>query len=101
MHIFSYRKKLINLLGFYILGTTTVLPTANDVPSAYQQFLEHTTAMLQPMHANLNRGTLPPPPPGLLGWPTGPALPSALPQPLEEVNGEWLNRILYILYLII
>lgn len=46
--------------------------------------------MLQPaMHANLNRGTLPPPPPGLLGWPTGPALPAALPQPLEEVNGEY------------
>jgi len=47
--------------------------------------------MLQPMHANLNRGTLPPPPPGLLGWPTGPALPTALPQPLEEVNGERTN----------
>ncbi|XP_012054721.1 PREDICTED: homeobox protein Nkx-2.2a-like [Atta cephalotes] len=69
-----------------VQGTTTVLPTATDMPSAYQQFLEHTTAMLQPMHANLNRGTLPPPPPGLLGWPTGPALPTTLPQPLEEVN---------------
>ncbi|XP_011631215.1 homeobox protein Nkx-2.2a-like isoform X1 [Pogonomyrmex barbatus] len=68
-------------------GATTVLPTATDMPSAYQQILEQTTAMLQPaMHANLNRGTLPPPPPGLLGWPTGPALPTALPQPLEEVN---------------
>lgn len=71
-----------------VQGSTTVLPTANDVPSAYQQFLEHTTAMLQPaMHANLNRGTLPPPPPALLGWPSGPtALPTMLPQPLEEVN---------------
>ncbi|XP_066600704.1 homeobox protein Nkx-2.2-like isoform X2 [Prorops nasuta] len=69
-------------------GGTTVLPGSNDVPSAYQQFLEHTTAMLQPaMHANLNRGSLPPPPPGLLGWPTGPALPTTLPQPMEEVNG--------------
>ncbi|XP_072764957.1 uncharacterized protein [Anoplolepis gracilipes] len=69
-------------------GATTILPTASDVPLAYQQFLEHTTAMLQPaMHANLNRGTLPPPPPGLLGWPAGPALPTALSQPLvEEVN---------------
>lgn len=74
------------------------MPTVNDVPSAYQQFLEHTTAMLQPMHANLNRGTLPPPPPGLL-WPTGPALSTALPQPLEEVNGERTNTI--ILYLIV
>lgn len=54
--------------------------------------------MLQPMHANLNRGTLPPPPPGLL-WPTGPALPTSLPQPLEEVNGERTNTI--ILYLIV
>lgn len=54
--------------------------------------------MLQPMHANLNRGTLPPPPPGLL-WPAGPALPTALPQPLEEVNGEWTNTI--ILHIII
>ncbi|CAL1681810.1 unnamed protein product [Lasius platythorax] len=70
-----------------VQGATTVLPTASDVPLAYQQFLEHTTAMLQPMHANLNRGTLPPPPPGLLGWPAGPALPAALSQPLvEEVN---------------
>lgn len=51
--------------------------------------------MLQPMHANLNRGTLPPPPPGLL-WPTGPALPTALPQPLEEVNGEQTNYSLII-----
>ncbi|KAL6428876.1 homeobox protein Nkx-2.5-like isoform X1 [Cataglyphis hispanica] len=69
-------------------GATTVLPTASDVPLSYQQFLEHTTAMLQPaMHANLNRNTLPPPPPGLLGWPAGPALPTALSQPLvEEVN---------------
>lgn len=54
--------------------------------------------MLQPMHANLNRGTLPPPPPGLL-WPTGPALSTTLPQPLEEVNGERTNTI--ILYLIV
>jgi len=67
------------------------------MPSAYQQFLEHTTAMLQPMHANLNRGTLPPPPPGLLGWPTGPALPTTLPQPLEEVNGERNTIILYLI----
>ncbi|XP_020287654.1 thyroid transcription factor 1-like isoform X2 [Pseudomyrmex gracilis] len=68
-------------------GAATVLPSAADVPTAYQQFLEHTTAMLQPaMHGNLNRSTLPPPPPGLLGWPTGPALPTAIPQPLEEVN---------------
>ncbi|GAB1859546.1 Homeobox protein Nkx-2.2a [Camponotus japonicus] len=68
-------------------GATTVLPMANDMPLAYQQFLEHTTAMLQPMHPNLNRGTLPPPPPGLLGWPAGPALPTTLSQPLvEEVN---------------
>ncbi|XP_033304524.1 homeobox protein XENK-2-like isoform X3 [Bombus bifarius] len=51
------------------------------------KFFEHTTAMLQPaIYANLNRGTLPPPPPGLLGWPTGPTLPTTLPQPLEEVN---------------
>lgn len=75
----------------HVIGSTTVLPTANDVPSAYQQFLEHTTAaMLQPaMHANLNRGSLPPPPPALLGWPSGPtALPTTLPQPLEEVNSK-------------
>ncbi|KAI4488262.1 hypothetical protein M0804_005110 [Polistes exclamans] len=71
-----------------VQGSTTVLPTANEVPLAYQQFLEHTTAMLQPMHVNLNRGNLPPPPPGLLSWPSGPttALPTTLPQPLEEVN---------------
>lgn len=55
--------------------------------------------MLQPMHANLNRGALPPPPPGLLGWPTGPTLSTTLPQPLEEVNGERTNTI--ILYLIV
>ncbi|XP_046432478.1 homeobox protein Nkx-2.2a-like isoform X1 [Neodiprion fabricii] len=68
-------------------GTTTVLPTANEVPSTYQQLLEHTTAMLQPgVHGNLNRATLPPPPPGILGWPSGPSLPSTVPQPLEEVN---------------
>lgn len=79
----------MGFLGFCVAGATTVLPTASDVPLAYQQFLEHTTAMLQPMHANLNRGTLPPPPPGLLGWSAGPALPAALSQPLvEEVNGE-------------
>ncbi|XP_011256741.1 homeobox protein Nkx-2.2a isoform X2 [Camponotus floridanus] len=67
-------------------GATTVLPISNDMPLAYQQFLEHTTAMLQPMHP-MNRGTLPPPPPGLLGWPAGPALPTTLSQPLvEEVN---------------
>ncbi|XP_024937152.1 homeobox protein Nkx-2.2a isoform X2 [Cephus cinctus] len=66
---------------------TTVIPPATDVPSTYQQLLEHTTAMLQPaVHANLARGTLPPPPPGILGWPTGPALPTNMPQPLEEVN---------------
>ncbi|XP_076395614.1 uncharacterized protein LOC100882499 isoform X2 [Megachile rotundata] len=70
-----------------VQGSTTVLPSTNDVPSAYQQFFEHTTAMLQPaIYANLNRGTLPPPPPGLLGWPTAPTLPTTLPQPLEEVN---------------
>ncbi|XP_033333410.1 uncharacterized protein LOC117224528 isoform X2 [Megalopta genalis] len=70
-----------------VQGSTTVLPNANDVPSAYQQFFEHTQAMLQPaLYANLNRGTLPPPPPGLLGWPAGPTLPTTLPQPLEEVN---------------
>ncbi|XP_032675788.1 homeobox protein Nkx-2.5-like isoform X1 [Odontomachus brunneus] len=70
-----------------VQGATTVLSAANDMPSAYQQLLEHTSAMLQPaMHANLTRSTLPPPPPGLLGWTTGPALPTALPQPLEEVN---------------
>ncbi|XP_011150953.2 homeobox protein Nkx-2.2a isoform X1 [Harpegnathos saltator] len=69
-----------------VQGATTVLPAASDMPSAYQQLLEHTSAMLQPaMHANLTRSTLPPPP-GLLGWTTGPALPTALPQPLEEVN---------------
>lgn len=74
-------------------GATTVLSAANDMPSAYQQLLEHTSAMLQPaMHANLTRSTLPPPPPGLLGWTTGPALPTALPQPLEEVNGECKQR---------
>ncbi|XP_012281152.1 homeobox protein Nkx-2.2a [Orussus abietinus] len=70
-----------------IQGGNTILPPTTDVPSAYQQLLEHTTAMLQPsVHANLTRGSLPPPPPGLLGWPTGPTLPSAMPQPLEEVN---------------
>ncbi|XP_006561703.1 homeobox protein Nkx-2.8 isoform X2 [Apis mellifera] len=70
-----------------VQGSTTVLPTTNDVPSTYQQFFEHTTAMLQPaIYANLNRGTLPPPPPPLLAWPTGPTLPTTLPQPLEEVN---------------
>lgn len=55
--------------------------------------------MLQPaMHANLNRGTLPPPPPGLLGWPAGPALPTALSQPLvEEVNGERKHVTLYLI----
>lgn len=71
---------------------------ANDMPLAYQQFLEHTTAMLQPMHPNLNRGTLPPPPPGLLGWPAGPALPTTLSQPLvEEVNGEREHVIPYLI----
>lgn len=62
---------------------------ANDMPLAYQQLLEHTTAILQPaMHTNLNRSTLSHPS-GLLGWSAGPVLPTALSQPLvEEVNGE-------------
>ncbi|RLU21748.1 hypothetical protein DMN91_006124 [Ooceraea biroi] len=63
----------------------TVLPTANDMPTTYQQFLEHT-AILPAMHSNLNRGTLPPPPHAILGWTAGPALSTTLPQPLEEVN---------------
>lgn len=83
---------IVWILHFVVAGSTTVLPTTNDVPSAYQQFFEHTTAMLQPaIYANLNRGTLPPPPPGLLGWPTGPSLQTTLPQPLEEVNGKRIN----------
>ncbi|KAK0180423.1 hypothetical protein PV327_006066 [Microctonus hyperodae] len=75
-------------------GTTTGLPTT-DVPSTYQQLLEHTTAMLQPgVHGNL-RNSLPPPPPpppptlpppGLLGWPTGPILPVTMPQSLAEMT---------------
>ncbi|XP_015119170.1 homeobox protein Nkx-2.5 [Diachasma alloeum] len=76
-------------------GTPTTLPSPGELPSAYQQLLEHTTAMLQPaLHGNL-RGTLPPPPPpppptlpppGLLGWPTGPILPVSMPQTLAEMT---------------
>lgn len=81
------KKKEMN---FRSAGATTVLPQASEVPSTYQQLLEHTTAMLQPgVNGSLNRNaTLPPPPPGILGWPTGPSLPSAIPQPLDEVNGK-------------
>lgn len=84
---------------FLFSGTTTALPTT-DVPSTYQQLLEHTTAMLQPgVHGNL-RNSLPPPPPpppptlpppGLLGWPTGPILPVTMPQSLAEMTGMTID----------
>jgi len=90
-----FERKLITCFPeIRVSGATTVLPTANDMPTTYQQFLEHT-AMLPAMHPNLNRGTLPPPPHAILGWTAGPALSTTLPQPLEEVNGKqsiW-NRI--------
>jgi hypothetical protein len=90
-----FERKLITCFPeIRVSGATTVLPTVNDMPTTYQQFLEHT-AMLPAMHPNLNRGTLPPPPHAILGWTAGPALSTTLPQPLEEVNGKqrtW-NRI--------
>ncbi|XP_023248655.1 homeobox protein Nkx-2.2-like [Copidosoma floridanum] len=87
-----------------VQGQTTVLPApANEVPSTYQQLLEHTTAMLQPVGSAPGVGPLhhgpggfglgralptnggplgPSTAAGLLGW----HQPTSLPQPLDEVN---------------
>ncbi|XP_011505365.1 PREDICTED: homeobox protein Nkx-2.2-like isoform X2 [Ceratosolen solmsi marchali] len=88
-----------------IPGATTILPPTSDVPTTYQQLLEHTTAMLHPGGPggppgfNLNRvGTLPtaatgplapPTAAGLLSWHQAAAvtnIPPSLPQALDEVN---------------
>ena len=85
-----------------------MLPPVSDVPTTYQQLLEHTTAMLHPggpaaVHAppfglgrTLPTGAAgpiaPPTAAGLLGWHQAAAsLPPALPQPLDEVNGEYMR----------
>lgn len=92
-----------------VSGATTILPPTTDVPSTYQQLLEHTTAMLQqqqqqhpgvhgPGFPGFNARGLAPPPPlgapptaaGLLSWHQAASnlAVGALPPTLEEVNGE-------------